>query len=82
MHLISQAYIRKLLKPVYLEELGENPQPDEPSWKTHMRDLMKNFLCRAGYEPCVKEARDQFKKWLSDDEPDKGNPLVYQHKFN
>lgn len=41
-----------------------------------MRGLIKNFLCRAGYEPCVKEARDQFKKWLTDEEPDKGNPLV------
>ncbi|XP_072760401.1 aminopeptidase N [Anoplolepis gracilipes] len=70
-----EAYIRNLLKPLYLE-LGENPQPDEPSWKTHMRGLMKNFLCRAGYEPCVKEARDQFKKWLTDEEPDKGNPVA------
>lgn len=41
-----------------------------------MRGLMQNFLCRAGYEPCVKEARDQFKKWLNDEEPDKGNPSV------
>ncbi|KAL6427644.1 hypothetical protein ACFW04_008841 [Cataglyphis niger] len=70
-----EAYIRSLLKPLYLE-LGENPLPDEPSWKTHMRGLMKNFLCRTGYEPCVKEARDQFKKWLTDEEPDKGNPVA------
>lgn len=72
-----QAYIRSLLKPLYLE-LSENPQPNEPSWKTHMRGLMKNFLCRAGYEPCIKEARDHFKKWLTDEEPDKGNPLVFR----
>ncbi|EFN67471.1 Aminopeptidase N [Camponotus floridanus] len=68
-------YIQSLIKPLYLE-LGENPQPDEPSWKTHMRGLMKNFLCRAGYEPCVKEARDEFNKWLTDEEPDKGNPVA------
>ncbi|CAL1682755.1 unnamed protein product [Lasius platythorax] len=74
-YLKFEAYIRSLLKPLYLE-LGENPQPNEPSWKTHMRGLMKNFLCRAGYEPCVKEARDQYKKWLTDEEPDKGNPVA------
>lgn len=61
--------------PLYLE-LGETPQPSEPLWKIHMHGLMKNFLCRGGYEPCVKEARCQFKKWLTDEEPDKGNPLV------
>lgn len=43
-----------------------------------MRGLIKDFLCRAGYEPCIKEARDQFKKWLTDEEPDKGNPLVHR----
>lgn len=70
-----------MIKPLYLE-LGENPQPDEPSWKTHMRGLMKNFLCRAGYEPCVKEARDEFNKWLTDEEPDKGNPSVYHTRIS
>lgn len=68
-----QAYIRSLLKPLYTE-LCDNEQPDEPSWKTHMRGLSKIFLCRAGYEPCIMEARKQFKKWLTDEEPDKGNP--------
>ncbi|XP_032667689.1 aminopeptidase N [Odontomachus brunneus] len=74
-YLKFEAYIRSLLKPLYLE-LGDNAQPNDPSWKTHMRGLIKNFLCRAGYEPCVKEARDQFKKWLTDEEPDKGNPVA------
>ncbi|XP_011882031.1 PREDICTED: aminopeptidase N [Vollenhovia emeryi] len=74
-YLKFEAYIRNLLKPLYFE-LGDNPQSNEPSWKTHMRGLMQNFLCRAGYEPCVKEARDQFKKWLTDEEPDKGNPVA------
>ncbi|XP_011688674.1 PREDICTED: aminopeptidase N [Wasmannia auropunctata] len=76
-YLKFEAYIQKLLKPLYLE-LGENSQPDEPSWKTHMRGLMQNFLCRAGYQPCIKEARDQFKKWMDDEEPDKGNPVANQ----
>lgn len=70
-----QAYIRTLLKPLY-EELNKNIETNEPSWKTHMRGMTKNFLCRAGYEPCVNEARDQYKKWLTDKEPDKGNPFV------
>ncbi|XP_077262142.1 aminopeptidase N isoform X3 [Temnothorax americanus] len=74
-YLKFEAYIRNLLKPLYLQ-LGDNPKPNEPSWRTHMRGLMQNFLCRAGYEPCVKEARDQFKKWLTDEEPDKGNPVA------
>ena len=70
-----EAYIQTLLKPLY-EELNETAQPDEPSWKTHMRGMAKNFLCRAGYEPCVEEARLQYKKWLTDEDPDKGNPVA------
>lgn len=77
----QQAYIRNLLKPLYVE-LGDNVQPDEPSWKTHLRGLAKNFLCRAGYEPCVKEAREQYAKWLMDEEPDKGNPSVYTRVYS
>ncbi|XP_014485888.1 PREDICTED: aminopeptidase N [Dinoponera quadriceps] len=70
-----EAYIKSLLKPLYLE-LGDTARLNDPSWKIHMRGLIKNFLCRAGYEPCIKEARDQFKKWLTDEEPDKGNPVA------
>ncbi|KAK1121271.1 hypothetical protein K0M31_010578 [Melipona bicolor] len=70
-----EAYIRTLLKPLY-EELNKTMEQNEPSWKTHMRGMAKNFLCRAGYEPCVNEARDQYKKWLTDKEPDKGNPVA------
>ncbi|XP_051173524.1 aminopeptidase N isoform X2 [Leptopilina boulardi] len=70
-----QAYIRSLLKPLYTE-LSESEQVSDPSWKTHMRGLSKIFLCRAGYEPCILEARKQFKKWLTDEEPDKGNPVA------
>lgn len=70
-----EAYTRTLLKPLY-EELNNTVDPNEPSWKTHMRSMAKSFLCRAGYEPCVKEARDQYKKWLIDEDPDKGNPVA------
>lgn len=74
-YLKFEAYVRTLLKPLYLE-VGETAQAGEPSWKTHMRGLVKNFLCRAGYERCVEEARYQYKKWLTDEEPDKGNPVA------
>ncbi|XP_017760428.1 PREDICTED: aminopeptidase N [Eufriesea mexicana] len=70
-----EAYIRTLLVPFY-EELNETIEPDEPSWKTHMRGMTKNFLCHIGYEPCVNEAREQYKKWLTDEDPDKGNPVA------
>ncbi|XP_054002804.1 aminopeptidase N-like isoform X3 [Hylaeus anthracinus] len=70
-----EAYIRSLLEPL-CAELEETMQPTEPSWKTHMRGLTKNFLCRAGYEPCVAEARNRYKKWLTDEDPDKGNPVA------
>ncbi|XP_043264680.1 aminopeptidase N [Colletes gigas] len=70
-----EAYIRNLLEPL-CAELEESIQPKEPSWKTHMRGLAKNFLCRAGYEPCVNEARNRYKKWLTYEYPDKGNPVA------
>ncbi|XP_076397780.1 aminopeptidase N isoform X2 [Megachile rotundata] len=70
-----EAYIRTLLKTLY-EELKETEEPNEPSWKTHMRGMAKNFLCRAGYEPCVAEARKQYRKWIMDEDPDKGNPVA------
>ncbi|XP_076247604.1 aminopeptidase N [Calliopsis andreniformis] len=70
-----EAYIRTLLKPLYME-LNKTSQDEGPAWKIHMRALTKNFLCRAGYEPCVTEAREQYKKWLTDEEPDKGNPVA------
>ncbi|XP_076169474.1 aminopeptidase N isoform X2 [Ptiloglossa arizonensis] len=70
-----EAYIRSLLEPL-CAELDETVQAKEPSWKTHMRGLAKNFLCRAGYEPCVTEARNRYKKWLTDEDPDKGNPVA------
>ncbi|KAK0073413.1 hypothetical protein PV325_009747, partial [Microctonus aethiopoides] len=71
-----RAYIFSLLEPLYKNQLGETPQPNEPSWKAHMRGIAKNYLCGVGYLPCVKEAREQYKKWMKDDEPDEGNPVA------
>ncbi|XP_011303201.1 aminopeptidase N [Fopius arisanus] len=71
-----EAYIFSLLQPLYKYQLGEVPQQNEPSWKVHMRGLVKNFLCRAGYVPCVEEAEAQYRKWTKDDQPDEGNPVA------
>ncbi|XP_076290269.1 aminopeptidase N isoform X1 [Lasioglossum baleicum] len=70
-----EQYVQTLLTPLFLE-LNESDRTDEPSWKTHMRSMAKHFLCRAGYAPCVQEARDEYKKWLTNEEPDKGNPVA------
>lgn len=70
-----EAYVRKLLIPLY-DELNESNRDDEPSWKTHMRIMAKHFLCHFGYNPCVVEAKQEYKKWLTNEEPDKGNPVA------
>ena len=62
---------------MYTEPCENTQTGVEPSWKTHLRGLARYFLCRAGYEPCIAEAREQFKKWMTDKEPDNGNPCVY-----
>ncbi|KAJ8681943.1 hypothetical protein QAD02_017735 [Eretmocerus hayati] len=69
------AYARSLLEPMYTEPCI-NPQPGEPSWKTHLRGLARYFLCNSGYEPCIATAREHFKKWMTDAEPDSGNPVA------
>ncbi|XP_029035079.1 aminopeptidase N isoform X2 [Osmia bicornis bicornis] len=70
-----EAYIRTLLKPLYME-LKVSEQASEPSWKSRMRGMAKNFLCRAGYEPCIIEARDQYQRWLRDEDPDARNSVT------
>ncbi|XP_024941271.1 aminopeptidase N isoform X3 [Cephus cinctus] len=71
-----EVYIRSLLEPLY-EYLLESSKSyrEEPSWMIHMKGLTKNFLCRVGYQSCIQEAREQFKKWMDSEEPDKGNPV-------
>ncbi|KAL7288639.1 hypothetical protein TKK_0017372 [Trichogramma kaykai] len=70
-----EEYSRLLLEPLYTEPCEVAPA-NEPSWKSHLRGLARYFLCRAGYEPCIAEAREQYAKWMSDPEPDKGNPVA------
>ncbi|XP_012283052.1 aminopeptidase N [Orussus abietinus] len=70
-----ETYAGSLVKPLY-DELGAEARPNDPSWKIHLRGLAKFLLCLVGYEPCVREAREQYKKWMTDAEPDKGNPVA------
>lgn len=65
--------MRLLLTPLY-EELGNEPEADESEDTSDLRRSSKVFLCQAGYEPCIKEAQEAFKKWMDAENPDDGNP--------
>uniref|UniRef100_A0A182SLF0 Aminopeptidase n=1 Tax=Anopheles maculatus TaxID=74869 RepID=A0A182SLF0_9DIPT len=62
-HKKFEMYVRTLLTPLY-EELVLNQQENEEMWKANLRSLAKNFLCRAGYKPCIEEAQRAFNKWM------------------
>ncbi|KAJ8727747.1 hypothetical protein PYW07_001866 [Mythimna separata] len=72
-----QAYVRVLLSPLY-EELVKDEKEDEEPWRKNLRSLTKTFLCQAGYKPCIRDAQDQFSKWMQAKNPDEGNPLSNQ----
>ncbi|XP_026755320.2 aminopeptidase N [Galleria mellonella] len=72
-----QAYVRTLLSPLY-EEL-KNEREDEENWRKNLRSLTKTFLCQAGYKACVKEAQDEYSKWMLSPNPDEGNPISNQY---
>ncbi|XP_058127860.1 aminopeptidase N [Anopheles ziemanni] len=77
-HKKFETYVRTLLTPLY-EELVGSQQESEETWKANLRSLAKNFLCRAGYKPCIEEAQRAFKKWMDSPEPDLGNPVANQY---
>lgn len=66
----QQAYVRTLLSPLYEELIKNEPE----HWNKNLRTLTKNFLCRAGYKPCIREAQEQYSKWMVAPNPDEGNP--------
>lgn len=68
------------MTPLY-EELGDEPQEGESEGKAHLRSSSKVFLCQAGYKPCIEEAQAAFKKWMESENPDEGNPLVFEFIF-
>ncbi|XP_026737338.1 aminopeptidase N [Trichoplusia ni] len=73
-----QAYVRILLSPLY-EELAKDEKEEEETWRKNLRSLTKTFLCQAGYKPCIREAQEQFNKWMQAKNPDEGNPLSNQY---
>ncbi|KAM3958535.1 aminopeptidase N [Aphomia sociella] len=73
-----QAYVRTLLSPLY-EELIKNEREDEENWRKNLRSLTKTFLCQAGYKPCIREAQEQYNKWMVANNPDEGNPISNQY---
>ncbi|XP_026322027.1 aminopeptidase N [Hyposmocoma kahamanoa] len=78
MHEKFQAYVRTLLTPLY-EELIKDEREDEENWRKNLRGHTKTFLCQAGYAPCIKEAQEQFSKWMQAKNPDEGNPIANQY---
>jgi aminopeptidase N len=76
-HKKFEIYVGTLLTPLY-EELGSEGEDNEENWKRNLRSLSKTFLCRAGYLPCIKNAQNEYKKWMESDDPDEGNPLVFK----
>uniref|UniRef100_A0A182NAG4 Aminopeptidase n=1 Tax=Anopheles dirus TaxID=7168 RepID=A0A182NAG4_9DIPT len=77
-HKKFEMYVRTLLTPLY-EELVGAQQESEEMWRANLRSLAKNFLCRAGYKPCIEEAQRAFKKWMDSPDPDAGNPVANQY---
>ncbi|KAG6450130.1 hypothetical protein O3G_MSEX006399 [Manduca sexta] len=73
-----KAYVRTLLTPLY-EELIKDVREDEEKWRKNLRSLTKTFLCQAGYKPCIREAQEQYSKWMQAKSPDEGNPISNQY---
>ncbi|CAK1599113.1 unnamed protein product [Parnassius mnemosyne] len=68
------AYVISLLRPPYIK-LTKDIDENEKSWRRNMRNLFKTFLCSAGYKPCIKDAQEQYSKWMKAQNPDEGNPV-------
>lgn len=72
-HKKFETYVGLLLTPLY-EELISDVNENEENWKRILRSLSKTFLCRAGYKPCIDEAKGEFKKWMDMEDPEEGCP--------
>lgn len=68
-----EVFVKSILTPLYQEQLGKEYEYEE-NWKRNLRSLSKSFLCRVGYEPCIKEAQHEFSKWMNMSNPEDGNP--------
>ncbi|CAH4038188.1 unnamed protein product [Pieris brassicae] len=65
-----RTYVRTFLSPVYEEFHHKNE-----TGRKNLCSLAKNFLCHAGYKPCIEEAREAYTKWMEMPNPDEGNPM-------
>ncbi|CAG9795015.1 unnamed protein product [Diatraea saccharalis] len=72
-----QAYVRILLGPLY-EEIKDERE-DEENWRKNLRTMTKTFLSQAGYKPCIRDAQEQYSKWMQAKNPDDGNPISNQY---
>lgn len=68
-----EVFVKSILTPLYQQQLGKEVEYEE-NWKRNLRSLSKSFLCRVGYEPCIKEAQHEFSKWTNMSNPEDGNP--------
>ena len=68
---LLQEYARSLLTRLK-QSLG-NPRPDESSKTAKLRSNADSVLCQLGHQPCVADAREEFSKWMQNEDPDAGN---------
>ncbi|XP_064541570.1 aminopeptidase N-like [Drosophila montana] len=73
-HKKFEEYVLTLLTPLY-EELGAEIETED-NWKKDLRSLTKRFLCRSGFPPCIKEAKNALKVWQNTDNPNLQNPVA------
>jgi hypothetical protein len=66
-----EEYARSLLTRLK-QSLG-NPRPDESSKTAKLRSNADSVLCQLGHQPCVADAREEFSKWMQNEDPDAGN---------
>ncbi|KAL0271165.1 UNVERIFIED_CONTAM: hypothetical protein PYX00_008351 [Menopon gallinae] len=73
-----QSYIKIILRNVYthLEKMESSLTKSQE----RMYKSAKSALCNAGYEPCVKEVRAQWRKWMEAEDPNSGVP-IHQSNF-
>lgn len=65
-------YIKIVLTKAYIQ-LQKN-EAKLNKGQERMYKSAKSALCNAGYEPCIEEARSQWRKWMESEEPDAGIP--------
>nr|XP_036229920.1 aminopeptidase N isoform X2 [Bactrocera oleae]XP_036229921.1 aminopeptidase N isoform X2 [Bactrocera oleae] len=72
-----QQYVVCLLSPLYEDLSSEGGNGSH--WKTNLRKLAREFLCKGGYEPCIEEARNTFEKWMNQNTLDFGIRIENLH---